>query len=78
MVEMVVKVVWKREDISLTYSPSFHFFLLSFSLFFSFLFPSFFFLFLLFFFEDTLEELRRNKDVEEFFVMKRVSKKCEV
>ena len=49
----------RREDILLTYSPSFHFFLyILFSFFFSFLFPSFFsfFLFLsnfFFFFKDT-------------------------
>ena len=45
----------RREDIPLTYSPSFHFFLfLSFSFFFSFLFPYFFIFFCNnFIFKDT-------------------------
>ena len=46
----------RREDIPLTYSPYFHFFLfLSFSFFFSFLFSSFFLFFnnFIFFFKDT-------------------------
>ena len=43
--EMVEMVVLRREDIPLTYSPSFHFFYLSFFLSFS---PSFFLAFFIF------------------------------
>ena len=77
----------RREDIPLTYSPSFYFFLfLSFSFFFSFLFPSFFLFFCNnFFFQryfKILKEFTRNKDMEELFRggLKRVCQnmKCNV
>ena len=66
-----------RQDIPLTYSPSFHFLFLSFS--FCFLFPSFFLFFLTFFiyfvtnfflFQRYLKiskEFTGNKDMEELF-----------
>ena len=85
--EMVEMVVLRREDIPLTYSPSFHFFY--FSLFLSFS-PSFFlafsFLFLFCFAFVTYfkisKEFTQNKDMEELFHggLKRVcqSVKCNV
>ena len=87
--EMVEMVVLRREDIPLTYSPSFHFFYFSIFLSFS---PSFFlasfFSFSLFFcfalvtYFKISKEFTQNKDMEELFRggLKRVcqSVKCNV
>ena len=82
--EMVEMVVLRREDIPLTYSPSFHFFyfslfLLPFSLPFSFLFL-FCFAFVTYF--KISKEFTQNKHMEELFCggLKRVCQnvKCNV